>query len=164
MEAFLKEYGKAAHAPKYTIVILTGDPSGVPFVENHRWLGPLIRDDQLVLLTVSSVPIPYVNHVSRVTIERLTNRFVRVHATFGYMERPTLEPILRQCEHERLDIDKETTSVVYANPVIVPETHGGMPRWQRALFLWLQRNSRNLATELEIPTNRRVELSVEAAV
>jgi K+ transporter len=39
-----------------------------------------------------------------------------------------------------------------------------LPRWQRSLFAWLQRNSRSLATELEIPPNRRVELSVEAAV
>ena len=116
------------------------------------------------MLTVLVVPIPYVADDARVTIERVTNRFVRVRATFGYMERPTLGPILRQCERERLDIDKETTSVVYANPVIVPEPHGGLPRWQRGLFVWLQRNSPNLATELEISANRRVELSVDAAV
>jgi KUP system potassium uptake protein len=164
IDAFLKEYGNVTQAPNGTIVFLTGDPTGVPFVENHRWLGPLLAEEQLVLLTVATVPVPYVTGHDRVTIERVTSRFVRVRAKFGYMERPTLAPILQQCEQERLDIDKETTSVVYANPVIVPEAHGGLPRWQRGLFLWLQRNSRNLATELEIPANRRVELSVEAAV
>jgi KUP system potassium uptake protein len=164
MDAFLKEYGNVTQAPNGTIVFLTGDPTGVPFVENHRWLGPLLAEEQLVLLTVAMVPVPYVAGDERVTIERVTSRFVRVRAKFGYMERPTLAPILQQCERERLDIDKETTSVVYANPVIVPAAYGGLARWQRGLFLWLQRNSRNLATELEIPANRRVELSVEAAV
>jgi KUP system potassium uptake protein len=133
-------------------------------VENHRWLGQLLAQEQLVLLTVAIVPVPYVARDKRVTIERVASRFVRVRAAFGYMERPMLAPILEQCQRERLDIDKETTSVVYANPVIVPEAHGGLPRWQRGLFLWLQRNSRNLATELEIPANRRIELTVEAAV
>jgi KUP system potassium uptake protein len=136
----------------------------VPFIQKHPWLGPLVLDDQLVLLTIASVPVPYVRDDDRVSIERLSNRFVRVRAHFGYMERPTLQPILRRCEHERLAIDKETTSIVYANPVIVEAKNGQFPRWQRALFLWLQRNSRNLATELEIPAARRVELSVEAAV
>jgi KUP system potassium uptake protein len=116
------------------------------------------------LLTIASVPVPYVADHELVAIERVTNRFVRVRSTFGYMQSPMLTPILQQCQREHLDINKDTTSVVYANPVIVPAEHGGLPRWQRALFLWLQRNSRNLATELEIPANRRVELSVEAAV
>jgi hypothetical protein len=39
-----------------------------------------------------------------------------------------------------------------------------LPRWQRGLFSWLQRNERRLVVELEIPASRRVELSVEASV
>jgi KUP system potassium uptake protein len=164
MDAFLKKYGNQTQEPTGTIAFLTGDPTGVPFVEYHRWLGPIIAEEQLVLLTVGTVPVPYVADDARVQIERVTNRVVRVRATFGYMERPALKPILRQCGREQLDIDKESTSVVYANPVVMPEANGGLPRWQRGLFLWLQRNSRNLAMELEIPANRRVELSVEVNV
>jgi KUP system potassium uptake protein len=164
VEDFLAEYGDLPGPPKGTIVFLTGDPSGIPFVNNHRWLGPLIAEEQLVLLTIVPVPVPYVDDGTRVTIRRSSNRFVRVSATFGYMERPMLAPVLRDCRRERLDIDKETTSFVYANPVIVAASHGGLHRWQRALFAWLQRNSRTLATDLEIPAARRVELSVEAAV
>ena len=164
VEQFVAEYGAVAAAPKDTIVFLTGDPSGVPFVRNHRWLGPLIADDQLVLMTVAPVPVPFVAEAARVTIDRSSQRFVRVRADFGYMERPTLQPILRACESERFDLDRETTSFVFANPVVVGAATGGLPRWQRGLFAWLQRNSRSLATELEIPTSRRIELSVEAAV
>jgi KUP system potassium uptake protein len=164
VEAFLHEYGDLHEPPKGSIVFLTGDPSGVPFVNNHRWLGPLISEEQLVLLTLVPVPVPYIDDNARVTILRSSNRFVRVSAKFGYMERPVLAPVLRECERDRLEIDKETTSFVYAYPVIVPKPSGGLPRWQRALFTWLQRNSRSLATDLEIPAFRRVELSVEAAV
>jgi K+ transporter len=80
------------------------------------------------------------------------------------MERPKLEPILRQCNRERLALDEPTTLFVYANPVVVPKPHGGLPRWQRGLVAWLQHNALTLATELNIPAERRVELSVEAPV
>ncbi|MGA2395513.1 MAG: KUP/HAK/KT family potassium transporter [Candidatus Lustribacter sp.] len=164
VEAFIAEFGNAPEEPRGTIVFLTGDPTGVPFVENHRWLGPLIALEQLVLLTISTVPVPYVRDEERVTIDRFSNRFIRVRATFGYMERARLKPILQQCSAHHLDLEKPTTSFLYAGPVIVRNPAGGLPRWQRALFAWLQRNSRSLASELEIPANRRVELSVEAAV
>jgi KUP system potassium uptake protein len=164
VDDFLREFGHSAQPQIGTVVFLTGDPTGVPFVENHRWLGPLLAQEQLVLLTVASVPVPYVADSERVSIERLSERLVRVRSKFGYMERPTLAPIMRDCERESLALDKATTSFVYANPDIVPRATGGLPRWQRALFVWLQRNARTLATELEIPTSRRVELSVEAAV
>jgi KUP system potassium uptake protein len=164
VEDFITEFGHSTQPPLGTVVFLTGDPTGVPFVENHRWLGPLIAAERLVLLTISPEPVPYVANADRVTIERTTSRFVRVRAIFGYMEPPRLTPILSLCQRDSLDLEKPETSFVYANPLIVRAQQDPLPAWQRGLFAWLQRNSRSLATELEIPPNRRVELSVEAAV
>jgi KUP system potassium uptake protein len=164
VEAFLRTHGGLPHPPKGSIVLLTGDPTGVPFVDQHRWLEPLIADEQIILLTVMLAPRPYVAEADRVTIDRVSNRFVRVSAKFGYMENPRLKPILAVCEAERLDIDKADTSFVFASPVIVRAETDALPAWQRHLFRWLQRNARTLATELEIPASRRVELGVEAAV
>ena len=164
VEAFLRTHGNLPQPPRGSIVLLTGDPTGVPFVDQHRWLEPLIADEQIILLTVVLAPRPYVAEDQRVSIDRISNRFVRVSAKFGYMENPRLKPILAVCEAERLDIDKVDTSFVFASPVIVRSDTGGLPAWQRHLFRWLQRNARTLATELEIPASRRVELGVEAAV
>ena len=164
VEAFLRDYGHFTRPQSATIVFLTGDPNGVPFVADHPWLAPLVADEQLVLLTVASVPIPYVPDKERVTIDRVTERLVRVRSTFGYMERPSLAPIVRDCEREQLALDAATTSFVYANPVIVAADHGGLRHWQRSLFVWLQRNARTLALELQIPASRQIELSVEVPI
>jgi KUP system potassium uptake protein len=164
VESFLRTHGTLPHAPAGTIVLLTGDPTGVPFVHHHRWLEPILAGEQIVLLTVVMAPKPYVEEDVRVSIDRISNRFVRVSAAFGYMENPRLKPILEACESERLDIDDPGTSFVFANPVVVRLEPGGLPHWQRALFRWLQRNARTLAAELDIPAGRRVELGVEAAV
>jgi KUP system potassium uptake protein len=164
VDQFLAEFGPLAHAPKGVLVLLTGDPSGVPFVNAHRWLNPLISEEVVILLTVKAVPQPRVEEAERVTIDYVSERFARITALFGYMESPRLTPILRACGAANLNLDKDTTSFVYANPVIVRKRSGGLARWQRRLFEVLQRLSRTLAEDLEIKPNRRVELGVEVSV
>jgi KUP system potassium uptake protein len=164
VEEFLAEYAALPQPPKGTIVLLTGDPTGVPFVSRHRWLRELITEQVVVTLTVMPVPRPRVPEAERVKIERASDRLVRVRAAFGYMEQPRIVPIIRACGARDLDIDKDTTAFVYADPVIVARGRGGLPAWQRSLFALLQLLSRRLAEDLEIKAERRVELGVEAAV
>jgi KUP system potassium uptake protein len=164
VEQFLAEFGELTEPPKGTVVLLTGAPTGVPFVNNHRWLANLISDEMIVLLHVVSTPRPYVHDDERVRFERMSNRFVRVFAAFGYMEQPRIYPIINSCQAADLDIDKDTTSFIYADPVIVAREHGGLPRAQRRLFEILLRLSRTLAEDLEVKPARRVEIGVEVAV
>ena len=160
---FLERYPASSGSPKRALVLLSGDPSRIPLVGSHPWLEPLVTDDLVVVLNVQSVARPYVAEAQRVQIDRLTPRFARVRAEFGYMESPRIMPILHACGASELEIDKDTTSFVYANPVIVAKP-GGLPRWQRTLFDLMQRLALTLAAELEIKANRRIELGVEVAV
>lgn len=151
-------------APRAAVVLLTPDPTGVPFRKSRPLLDPLIHDQLLVLLTVTFPPRPFVPEQQRVEIDRVSNSFVRLTACFGYLEPPRITPIIRACGVAGLYIDKDTTAFVYAEPVIVGKSRGGMPRWQRFIFEIMQRLSRKLAEDLEIKADRRVEIGVEVAV
>jgi KUP system potassium uptake protein len=164
VEKFAADHGALASLPKGAVVLLSGNPDGVPFVNSHRWLERLLSDEIVVLLTVKRVARPYVPEDQRVTIDEISKRFVRIRADFGYMEMQRLEPILNACGAADLNIDKDTTSFVFANPVIVGKRTGGLPSWQRRFFEVLQRNSRTLAAELDINANRQIEVGVEVAV
>ncbi len=163
VESFVAEHGSLAQ-PKGAVVLLSADPTGVPFLNTHSWLERFVTDQIVILLTVKAAPRPYVPETERVKIETISARFVRIRADFGYMERPKLAPILNACGAAKLDIDKDTTSFVYANPVIVRKGRGGLPRWQRLYFEVMQRNARTLASQLEIKANRQIEVGVEVAV
>lgn len=164
LRQFLAEYPPLEKPPRGTVVILTGDPTGVPFVNNHRWLAELVTDEIIVLMTVSPVPRPYVEEEDRVQFDFASNRFVRIKASFGYMERPRITPILNACQAATLDLDNDNTSFIYAGPAIVAKPSGGLPYLQRRLFEVLMRLSRTLAEDLEVKASRRVELGVEVAV
>ncbi len=154
----------AGMAEEGTMVFLTPDPRGVPFLARHRWVRERAEEERVIVLNITRAPTPYVNDAERVTVERLSLRLVRVIARFGYMEAPRIDPILRSCGAAGLDIDKDDTSFFYADPKIARLEPGGMPGWRRQLFTVLQRNSRPLPDDLNIKAERRIELGVTVAM
>jgi KUP system potassium uptake protein len=148
-----------------TMVFLTPDPRGVPFLARHRWIRERAQEERIVILNIARAPTPYLlSDFERVTVERLSLRLVRVIAKFGYMEAPDIGTILRSCEAFGLNLDRDDTSFFYADPKIEPAEHDGMPGWRRELFAALLRNARPLPDDLHIKAERRVELGVTVAM
>jgi KUP system potassium uptake protein len=164
IEQFAKEQSSPAPPSAEAVVLLSSDPSGVPFVNTHPWLERFLCDRLIVLLTVTFAPQPYVGEEHRVAVERLSGRFVRVAASFGYMEVPRITPILRACTVTALEIDKDSTSFVYGNFIVTASGSGGLPRWQRNLFQIMQRLSRTLPSDLEIRPDRQIAVGIEVPV
>ncbi|MBV9439242.1 MAG: KUP/HAK/KT family potassium transporter, partial [Candidatus Eremiobacteraeota bacterium] len=147
-----------------TMVFLTPDPRGVPFLARHRWIRERARDERLVVMNITRAPTPRVSETERVTVERFSLRLVRVIARFGYMEQPRIDPILKSCSAFGLDLDKDDTSFFYADPKITASNVGGMQAWRRKLYTTMQRNSQPLPDDLQIEAERRVELGVTVAL
>jgi len=147
-----------------TMVFLTPDPRGVPFLARHRWIRDRAQEERMVILNIARAPTPYLPHEERVTVERFSLRLVRVIARFGYMEAPRIDPILRSCDAFGLQLDRDDTSFFYADPKIEALPEHGMPGWRRELFTTLQRNARPLPDDLRIKAERRVELGVTVAI
>ncbi|MDB5040392.1 MAG: kup system potassium uptake protein [Candidatus Eremiobacteraeota bacterium] len=147
-----------------TMVFLTPDPRGVPFLARHRWVRERAAEERIVVMNISRAATPYLTQGERVTVERFSLRLVRVIARFGYMESPRIDPILKSCAAAGLDLDRDDTSFFYADPKIEPLVPGGMPEWRRELFATLQRNARPLPDDLRITAERRIELGVTVAM
>jgi KUP system potassium uptake protein len=112
-------------------------------------------------LTLIRSAKPYLSEASRVVVENLRERLYVVRATFGYMERPSIEVVLEACATDGLDIDSDETSFFYAEPKIVRAKHDALPAWQRGFFAFLLRNARPLPDDLGIRADRRIEIGVE---
>jgi len=147
-----------------TMVFLTPDPRGVPFLARHRWVRDRAQEERIVVMNIARATTPYLTDEERVTVERFSLRLVRVIARFGYMEAPRIDPILKSCAAFGLDLDRDDTSFFYADPKIEALTNGGMPSWRRELFATLQRNARPLPDDLRIKAERRIELGVTVAM
>ncbi len=147
--------------PPGTMVFLTGDPRGVPFVAKHRWVSERAKRERVVLLTLVRAARPYVPEGERVSIEKIAPHIIKVAAAFGYMERPRVDPILAACKARSLHLDEDETSFFYSDPTIIKAAQNGIPRWQRHLFMYQQRNARPIPDELGIRAERRVLLGLD---
>jgi len=164
VEEYLNETrGLALPAADGTMVFLTGDPNGVPFMTKHKWLRRRAYHERIVLLNLARAAGPYADPTRRVKIDILSDRLVRVVGHFGYMEPPRIAAILDACQSNGLHLEDPETSFFYADPKLVPAEHG-MPRGLRWLFGVLARNSRPLPDDLQIPADRRVEIGIEVGI
>jgi KUP system potassium uptake protein len=161
---YVRDAERVPDEPRGTMVFLTGDPSGVPFVGNHRWLRERAKEERVVLLTLVRSLKPYLAGESRVRVENVRDRLTIVRANFGYMERPNIRPVLRACSTAGLELDTDDTSFFYAEAKFVRAKDDPLPAWQRGFFAFLFRNARPLPDDLEIRADRRIEIGVEVEI
>lgn len=165
LEQYQREARPSPNEPVGTMVFLTGDPSGIPFIGSaHRWIRARADEERVVILTLQRVSRPYVAGSSRVSITVISPRLSIVKAAFGYMERPKIAPILAACGVSGLHIDSDDTSFFYADPKIVAAKTNALPKFVRGYFHLLSRNARPLPDDLEIRAERRIELGVEVPI
>jgi KUP system potassium uptake protein len=156
----LKEHVEGLNVdPRGTMVFFTPDLDGVPFIASHRWVANRAREERVVLMKFTRSTHPYLTEDDRLKIEWISPHLVRVEAQVGFMERISIEPILHACALHGLHLDDEDTSFIYSDPTIGHAVNG-LPKWQRALFEFLQRNARSLPDDLGIRPERRVELGL----
>ncbi len=163
---YLREARPSTDPPKRTLVFLTGDPRGVPFIggEHRGWIRAVADRGNMVLLTLIRAARPYVPQSERVAIERITGRVYRVQARFGYMEAPMMRWVSEACFVQGLNIDSDDTSFLYADPMVVADPHNPLPAWQREYFVMLAHNARPLPDDLELRAERCIAVGVEVAL
>lgn len=144
-----------------TAVFLTGNPEDVPYILHYHWLRMQALHERIVLLTLSPAYEPFVDRSKRVTVDRLAENLIRVHAHFGFMELPDLKPILDSCVVQGLDLGDDKTSFYVAAPKIVRANEHAMWPAQRWLFEIMLRLVGTIVQGLEIPSSRLVQLAVD---
>jgi len=165
LEEYVRGSTPSTEPAKGTMIFLTGNPRGVPFIGGrHRWIRARADEEQIVLLTLTRASRPYVPESERVTIERVNDRLAIVQAYFGYMEGPAIGAVAHACGARGLNIDSDDTSFFYADPKIVAAAEHRLPAWQRNYFQFIARNARPLPDDLGIRAERRVELGIEVAI
>ncbi len=148
-----------------TAVFLTRQDRDVPAVLIFHLLHNKSLHSDLIVLTVGSAAVPWIDADKRLEVREIAPRFWRVRATFGFMERPDIPAVIERMRHHGCGADLEDITYYVGHSTVTHRHDGtGVPRWQEAIYAMMERNSTHAGDVLGLPQDKTVELGRQVAI
>ncbi len=148
------------HRSQGTAVFLAGNPNGTPnaLVKNIKH-NQILHRQNILLTIVTDSTRPHVPAAERVEVSDRTEGFFRVIASFGFMETPHIDEVIRAAGTQGLVIHRDRTTFFVGKERIVVTDKPGMAPWREHLFAFLSKHSENAADFFHLPPDRVYEVS-----
>jgi KUP system potassium uptake protein len=151
----------SAHRVPGTTVFLTGATDGIPPILVHYFERNGTLHEQVVLLTVQTLDIPFVEPKRRLAESELGSGFFRVVARFGYEESPNVPNLLEFCALHGLVVDFERITYVLGREALrLRHAHGPLSI-PRRIFSFLSRNQTSTFGYFGMPVDRVIEVGMQ---
>ncbi len=148
-----------------TAVFLTRQDHDVPAILVWHLLHNKAVHSTLIVLTVTSVAVPWVEADKRLEMNELAPRFWRARATFGFMERPDIPSVVEYMKRHGCGADVSDITYYVGHQSVTHRRDGrGLPRWQEAIYAALERNSLHVGDFLSLPQDKTVELGRQVSI
>jgi KUP system potassium uptake protein len=145
-----------------TSVFLTAQPRGLtPPALAHNVRYNKVLHQHVVILTVTTAPVPHVPDEERVAIEPVGHGIHAVRVQYGFMEDPNVPDALARARAQGLHIDLGDLTYFLGRETIIVTRHPGMAVWRERLFVLMARNAQRATAFFRLPTERVVELGVQ---
>lgn len=147
-----------------TAVFMTPDPDNVPHALLHSLKHYKTLHEQVVILSVRVVDVPYVPEAERVEVVRLPGNFNQVTVQYGFKDEPDIPAALTMCAKSGLQLDMMDTSFFLGRETLIPKLGSEMAYWRELLFIAMFRNAGSATAFFKIPSNRVVELGAQVVL
>ena len=147
-----------------TAVFMTAQPRGIPPALAHNLRHNKMLHERVVLLTVSTAPVPHVAEDHRITTHAIGYGIYSIRLVYGFMEDPHVPDALRAAHAAGLDIDTEDITYFLGRETILVTGRRGMARWREKLFVLMTRNAVAATSFFRLPAERVVELGVQVEI
>jgi KUP system potassium uptake protein len=168
LEQFIKLIErKSAHAPVSvpgTAVFLTSLPHMTPAVMLHNIKHNHVLHEQNVILTVKTAGVPYVPVERRIEMTALSERFLRLEITFGFMDDQNVSKALALCKKAGFKFEIMQTSFYLGRRNLISDPDSGLPGWQDKLYIALASIAIDPSDYFRLPANRVVEIGEQVVI
>jgi len=144
-----------------TAVFMTAQPSGTPPALAHNLRYNKILHEHVIVLTVTTAPVPYVATKDQVTVKSYGHGIYNVRAQYGFMQDPNVPAALRQAQYEGVELDPDDMIYFLGRETIIVTERAGMAIWREKLFVLMARNAVRATAFFRLPPERVVELGVQ---
>ncbi len=155
---------KPPHKVPGTAVFLTGDPLHAPTSLMHNLKHNRVLHERNIILSIKTVDTPRVQRHERVSVERISDGFIRVIARYGFMETPSVPKILEHCRRKDLNIELNQASFFLSRRSLKPTEKSDLSGPQERLFIALAATAADATEYFRIPADRVVEVGTQVLV
>jgi KUP system potassium uptake protein len=149
-----------------TAVFMSGNPDKVPHALLHNLKHNKVLHKRVIVLTLTTAEVPYVDPDKRLTFVELGHGFYRIGAQYGFQEKTAVEDVLELCAKQyNMMFNMMETTFFLARATVIPSMRvPGMAAWRESLFAWMFKNASPITNYFDIPPNRVVELGTRVEI
>jgi KUP system potassium uptake protein len=147
-----------------TAIFMSSSRGRTPVSLLHNLKHNKIIHERVIFMTLLVEDQPYVPPSRRVEVEDLGGGFWRVTGHFGFMQKPQVPRLLRNCRNHGLDVSADDSTFFLGREIIVPSAMPGMARWREHLFGFASKIAQQPATYFQIPIGRVIELGQQVEI
>ncbi len=144
-----------------TAVFMTSASDGIPNVLMHHLKHNQVLHKQVVLLSIVTEPVPWVQGNSSLELKELGHGFFRLIARVGFMQSSDVPRMLARCASKGIVAEDMTTTYYLGRQTLLTTGRVKMARWRKQLFSFLMKNAKPPTDFFNLPPNRVVELGVQ---
>ncbi len=123
-----------------------------------------VLHERNIILSIKTEDVPRVVRHERITVDKVSDTFIRVVARYGFMETPSVPKILEQCRRKDLNIEIAQTSFFLSRRKLKTTRRSELPVWQERFFIMLAVTAEDATAYFQIPTDRVVEVGTQVVV
>jgi KUP system potassium uptake protein len=147
-----------------TAVFMTAQPRGIPPALAHNLRHNKMLHEHVVLLTVSTAPVPHATGDERITLDAVGHGIYTMKLVYGFMEDPDVPDALRVARGRGLEIDLDDITYFLGRETLLLTGRRGMARWRERVFVVMTRNAVGATAFFHLPPERVVELGVQVEI
>jgi KUP system potassium uptake protein len=147
-----------------TAIFMQAATHDVPVALLHNLKHNRILHETVVMLTVLTERVPYVEAQDRVEITKLGQGFWRVVRHYGYMQQPHVPDLLEVAGQRGLPVKPAEASYYLSRETIIASERPGMVLWRERLFGVMLRNATTASAFFGLKPNRVVELGAQVEI
>ncbi len=147
-----------------TGVYLTANADNTPTALLHTMKHFKVMHERIVVLTVITSNWPYLEMGESVSIERLSDRLLRVRVVTGFMQQANIPAVMDYCRAHGVPGESASTSYMLSRREVKAERPSAMPRPATALFVVLAHNAADATDYFGIPKDRVVEIGTQVGL
>ncbi|WP_432797771.1 potassium transporter Kup [Poriferisphaera sp. WC338] len=149
---------------KGTGAFLTVNPQRVPAALQKLYTRLPVLPEKIVIVSMIPSRQPRVARGDQLEVKPIGTNFWLVNGYYGYLQQPDVWRIFSFACKKHIPVDPSQTTFYMYHEYLLQTGKTKLWRWEKLLYIWLSRNAYTQRTNINLPTDRIIEIGSQTKI